>query len=486
MISLNEIPYDWLKPGVYAEVRPAYDRVGLSPWPARALLMVQMLPAGTATPGQLYRITRPEQGTSLFGAGSVGEAMARAFKRANRTTDVHAIALADAAAGVQAAGSFTFSGPATAAGVVALHVADHRVVVPVAAGDTAAAIATAAAAALAAVPDLAVTATAAAGVVTVTARHKGECGNALHLAVSPRIDDTMPAGIGCVVTAMAGGAGNPTVTTLLDAIAGEWFTDIVCPWTDATNLGVLAADLGARYAAMGRKDAHAYAGGRGTFGQLAALGDVTSSPHLSVIGAKGSASPPWAWAAALAGVAASQLADDPARQLRGLALPGIAAPAPADRFDETEQDLLLRAGISTVTIDADGTVRLDRVVTTHGAAGDTARPWLDITIPKTLSRIRWDWASYVSQLYPRHKLADDGSPAAVATAAVVTPRRMHGSWAARCQLYEREGWIEGAAETVAQASFERDTGDRNRMNARQPLRIIGNLMVLASALEFQV
>jgi len=191
-------------------------------------------------------------------------------------------------------------------------------------------------------------------------------------------------------------------------------------------------------------------------------------------------------AAALAGVAAFQLADDPARQLRGLALPGIAAPAPADRFDETEQDLLLRAGISTVTIDADGTVRLDRVVTTHGAAGDTARPWLDIMVPKTLSRIRWDWASYVSQLYPRHKLADDGSPAAVATAAVVTPRRMHGSWAARCQLYEREGWIEGAAETVAQSRFERDASDRNRMNASQQVRVIGNLIVLAAALEFQV
>jgi hypothetical protein len=34
--------------------------------------------------------------------------------------------------------------------------------------------------------------------------------------------------------------------------------------------------------------------------------------------------------------------------------------------------------------------------------------------------------------------------------------------------------------------FVRDQTDRNRLNSRQQIRIIGNLMVLAAALEFQV
>ena len=105
--------------------------------------------------------------------------------------------------------------------------------------------------------------------------------------------------------------------------------------------------------------------------------------------------------------------------------------------------------------------------------------------PQVMSRIRYDWRNYLSLTYPSNKLADDGSVAAEYDDTVVTPARMRGSWAARCKLYERQGWIENSATTVAASVFVRDATDRNRMNARQQIRIIGNLMVLAGALEFQ-
>lgn len=487
-ITFNEIPYDWLKPGTYVEVRANYDRVGLLPFPARALLMVQKLASGTAAAATLYRITQTDQGTALFGSGSIGEAMVTAFKKANKTSDVFAIALADAGAGVAAAGTLTFTGPATAAGSIALYIGDQRITVAVAANDTATQIATAVAAAMAAATGLPVTGAGVDEVVTLTARHKGVVGNMINLAVNSRVDDAMPAGVTCAVVAMTGGATNPDVQTLLDAIATEWFTDIVVPWDDSTNLAALAADLAARYQAMGKKDAHAYVGGYGTFGGLTTLGGLTNSPHISIIGAKKSPSAPWAWAASLGGVAAFQLADDPARQLRGLTLPGISAPVVGDRFTDDEQDLLLKGGISTFNVLTDGTVTLDRVVTTYklSSLGATDRAWLDVMVPKTMTRIRYDWATYVTATYPRHKLADDDAIAAHNASAVVTPRRMLGSWAARCKQYERAGWIEDATATVAQSSFVRDADDRNRLNGSQQVRIIGNLMVLAAALEFQV
>jgi phage tail sheath gpL-like len=149
---------------------------------------------------------------------------------------------------------------------------------------------------------------------------------------------------------------------------------------------------------------------------------------------------------------------------------------------------LLRQGISTWNRLADGSVVLERVITAYKVSTlnvpDPA--WLDIMVPKTMTRIRYDWAVYVTLLYPRHKLANDDSPAANNNDAVVTPRRMLGSWASRCKLYERQAWIEDVTRTVSESRFERDASDKNRLNGQQQVLIIGNLMVLAAALEFQV
>lgn len=487
-ISFDEIPYDWLKPGVYVEAKARYDQMGAVAYPARTLLMVQKLASGQAQAATPYRITSPDQGIPLFGAGSVGADMVKAFKKTNKTSDVWAIALADDDAGMAATGTYAFAGTATAAGPLALYINDTRIKLAVATGATAAEVATAAAAAINAVT-LPVTAAAAAGTVTLTARHKGEVGNGNSLKVAVREGDSIPAGLTVTVTAMSGGANNPDVTDLLDVIASQWFTDVVLPWDDATTLAAIAEDFATRFQAMGKKDAHAYVGTRGTFGQLTTKGALTNSPHLSIIGAQNSSSPPWAWAAAAAGVAAFQLANDPARQLRGLPLTGIAGPAEADQFSDTEQDLLLKGGVSTFAVLADGTVTLDRLITTYKVSnlGVPDRAWLDIMVPKTLSRVRYDWASYVTLVYPRSKLADDNSIAAEAdrSGVVVTPSRMRATWGARCRKYEEWGWIEGSTETTALSVFQRDAqGDRNRMAARQPISIIGNLIVLAGSLEF--
>lgn len=485
-ISFDEIPYDWLKPGNYTEVKANYDRMGKVAYPARTLLIVQKLAGGSAIPLQQYRITRPDQGRALFGAGSVGADMVESYKLANKTGDVFTIGVADELTGVAATGSFTFAG--AGAGALPLYVGKQRIPLAITSGMTPAQIATAAAAAINAIATLPVTAAAALAVCTVTAKHKGEVGNALKLSVAKRIDDTVPAGLTVTVAAMSAGATNPDIVPVLDAIAAQWFTDFAVPWDDSVTLKKLSANLAARYQAMGKKDGHLYVGHAGTFGALTTKGGLTNAPQISGMGAKGSASPPWVWAAALAGVGAFQLTNDPARQLRGLVLPGVEAPAEADRFSDTEQDLLLKGGISTWTADDDGTVRIDRVVTTYKVSplAVTDRAWLDIMVPKTMSRVRYDWASYVSLLYPRCKLAADGSLAAEAdqSGVVVTPKRMHGSWSARCQQYGKWGWLQNTKETVRQSVFAIDDSDGDRLNARQQVNIIGNMMVLASSLEF--
>lgn len=484
--TFSEIPYDWLKPGVHIEVRPSYERAGLVAFPARALIIGQRLAGGAGAAGTLYQITRPAQGAGYFGAGSYADRMIRAWWANNKTSELWAIALDDVGAGTAATGTITFTG--AGAGTVPLYIDGTRIPVTIAAGNTVTQMAAAAVVAINAETGLPVTAASALGVVTLTAKHKGAAGNQIPIKVAVLNDEAVPSGIGVAVAAMSAGATNPDVTDALDVIAAEWFTDIVVPWDDSANLLALAADLTTRYAAMGKRDGHAYVGAAGTFGELSTKGDVTNSPHISLLGAKGSPSAPWAWAAALGAVGTFQLTNDPARQLRGLSLAGLMAPAPADRFTDTEQNLLLGGGISTFNVLTDGTVTIDRVVTTYkeSSLGVADRAWLDIMVPKTMTRLRYDWASYITLLYPRHKLADDDTLAAEASDAVVTPRTMLGTWAARCKLYERQAWIEASSETIEASSFWRSTSDRNRLEGRQAVRIIGNLMVLAAALEFQV
>jgi len=149
---------------------------------------------------------------------------------------------------------------------------------------------------------------------------------------------------------------------------------------------------------------------------------------------------------------------------------------------------MLKNGISTYTVGGDDTVVIDRIVTTYKKTNLNVpdRAWLDVMVPRTMTRIRYDWSAYVSALYPRHKLADDDSIAANNADSVVTPNRMHGSWAARCNIYATEAWIEDVPRTVAESLFAIDPNDRNRMQTRQEVLVIGNLMVLAGALEFQV
>ncbi|SIP96186.1 phage tail sheath subtilisin-like domain-containing protein [Bosea sp. TND4EK4] len=484
MINFNEIPYDWRVPGTYVEVRPNYQNMGLVAFPTRVVAFVQKLAAGIAVAGQLYEITRAEDATVLFGAGSIGQQMVAAFKKVNKTTRFYAIALADNGAGVKATKTMTFTG--SGSGTIPIYIQNRRVRCAATAAMSVTQLATAAVAAINADADMPVVATSAAGVVTLTAKHAGECGNAIDVRLRKFAEEVLPGTIAVAIAAGTAGSGNPDVATLIAALANEWLTDLIMPWDDAANLAALTGELAARYQAMGRKDGHAYVGHAGTYGQLGTKGALTNSPYLSPIGAKNALSAPWEWASVIAGICAFQLTNDPARQLRGLELTGIAGPESVDCFTDTERDLLLRQGISTWNRLADGTIVIERVITAYKTtslgAPDTA--FLDIMVPKTATRIRYDWATYVTLLYPRHKLADDDSPAANNNDAVVTPRRMHGSWATRCKLYERQAWIEDVAETVAQSSFERDVSDKNRMNSRQIIRMIGNQMVLAAALEF--
>ncbi|SIQ23876.1 Mu-like prophage tail sheath protein gpL [Rhizobium sp. RU35A] len=495
-MDFDEIPYDWLEPGTFLEVKPNYRNAGVFAWPEKALIAGQKLASGTLAVGTIYEVTRAEEGIALFGRGSVGAKMVEAFRKANKITPLYVTPLSDAAGSVKATGTLTFVGSVGAAIVLRFKVGGRQVRISALSTDDVTGMATKLAAAINADLDMEVTATSAAGVVTCTARHGGEVGNEIDLRVD--VDaQPLPSGLTVTVVAMAGGSGNPNLQGVLDLLTNTWITKIVTPWADATNVALLATWLTSRYTATAKLDAHGFVFKGGTYGQLTTFGNLTNCPFLTCGGLKRSPTPAYTMAASAMAIASFHLTNDPARQLRSLTVPNVEAPLPADQFTDEEKNLLLNRGISTFDHLSDGTTVISRMITTYKTSnlGVADRAWLDIMVPATMSRIRYDWATYVSLMYPRSKLVDDDDVAAFVRrndddtdpgTAVVTPGRMHASWGARCKLYGEKVWLEDVSRTVKESVFQRSTDDRNRLESRQQVMIVGNLMTLAGSLEFQV
>lgn len=491
-VSFNIMPVDLRVPGQYAEIDNSQAFRGLSGIPTKLLLIGQRLATGTVDELDVRQLTSADQARLYFGAGSQLAHMAeKAFAAVeNGILDIWAIAQDDLGAGVQATGTLTVAGTATTAGIINIYIAGRRIRVLAATTDTAANIATNIAAAINADTDLPVTAEVNGGTaeqVDITANHKGENGNDIDVRVNYYSDELTPDGLTITIVAMANGAGNPDLTDVITIIGDEWYTDICAAYTDTANIVVLEGELTERFGPLKMIDAHGYMGLSGTHSALTTKGDGRNSPHNTMIGSKGAPNPPYEWAASLAAVCSYQGKQDPARPMQTLSLPGILAPKIEDRFTLLERDLLLRNGISTFRVSDDGTVRIERVITTYseneyGAADPS---FLDLTTLKTVTYLRFDLRTFMALRYPRFKLADDGTRFSRG-ANVATPKMLKGSIIARFGQWEDAGLVENVGQFKNDLVVERDPNDPNRVNALVPPDIVNQLRVFAALIQFRL
>lgn len=487
MISFNAIPLDLRTPGAFIEFDSSRATSGPGVQPHRVLVLGQKTVAGVQATGQPVRVASADAAVQLFGRGSMLALMVQSLLANNPTADLTALALADNGAGVTATKTVTVTGPATAAGTLSLYVGGVRVQAAVAAGDTATAVATALVAAVTAQPDLPVTAASAAGVVTLTARHKGDTGNDIDVRINHRDGERTPAGLAVAVAAGVLGSGNPDVTAAFQAIGDDWFNTVVTPWTDDANLDAVDTALAERFGPLKMIDGLAYGFRSDTHGGLLAFGAARNGPHLSIGGMKGC--PTWSpvVAAAYAGLISYHGAIDPARPFQTLALKGVVAPKVSDRFTREERDLLLRDGVSTFTVDAGGQVLIERPITTYqtNAQGLPDIAWLDVNTLLTLSYLRWSTRARIAAKYGRHKLASDGAQFGSGQ-AIVTPKVIRAELVALFREWEALGLVEDIEAFKAGLVVERDAGDPNRLNALIPPDVVNQFRVFAAQVQFRL
>ncbi|MCA3359208.1 MAG: phage tail sheath subtilisin-like domain-containing protein [Roseomonas sp.] len=484
-ISFNNIPNSIRVPGSYVEFDNSRALRGLNDWPTRVLIMGQRFLNGTIPAATPVRVTDLQQARNFFGRGSMLAHMFEAWFANPSLVEVWGIALDDPPTGAQQVWTLSFAGTATAAGVIALMIGGRRLEVAVASGATAAQIATSIASTINAGLDFYVTATAAAGVLTATAKHRGETLNQTGFLINYLSTDRLPEGVSVAGFAVPTlGTLNPNITTALDAVSGMWFTDFVTPWTDVTNLSALEARLSDNWGPLIQRDGHGWASRSDSHANLVTFGNARNSPNMSIIGSM-PPSPPWVWASAIASVCIPALAIDPARPVQTLQIPHIQAPQVNSRFTFQERDLLLRDGISTFRVNDAGQVFVERVITTYqtSASGAADISYLDVETVKTLSYIRYDLRTMIALRFPRHKLANDGTNFARGQ-NVVTPGTLRAEIIARFKQWEAAGLVEGVDQFKQDIIVVRSESDPNRVDALLPPDLVNQFRVLAAQIEF--
>lgn len=483
-ISFNQIPSALRVPLVYAEFDSSNAIQGPVTLAYKGLLFGQMLTAGTATADTLVPVTSAEGAADLFGEGSQLHHMAVAWFSNNPTTELYAMPVAEPA-GVQASGTIVVTGPATEAGSIDLYIAGRNIEIAVASGDSANSIAAAIEAAIDADTSLPVTAGVSTNTVTITAKQKGLIGNQIDIRVNYYTDEATPAGVGLAITAMSGGTLAPSLTNAIAALGDEWFNVIAFGWNDSTSLSAIKAEMTSRAGPLRMIDGMVFASKDDTHANLLTFGDAHNNAYLSFIHNADCPHPSYEWAAAAAAVASYYLAIDPARPLQTLPLAHVLPPSRADRFTINENNQLLYHGISTHYVDADGTVRLQTVITTYkqNALGADDESYLYVETVMTLSYLRYDLRVMFLTKYPRHKLADDGTRYGPGQ-AIITPKVAKAEVINRARQWEELGLVENIDAFKESLIVERNTSNRQRLDMQLAPDVVNQLRIVGQKISF--
>ena len=483
-IQFNAFPVNFNVPGFYAEFDSSQAVQGLVPYPQKILLIGQMLATGTAVPEEAALVSGSDQVATLAGRGSMLHHMAIAARAANPFTPLYILPLADEAGGTQSTRDLTLTGPSTAAGSIVLYTGVRRYELGVAGGVAAAAAATALADEINEDPERLVDAAAVDEVVTLTARHKGIDAGNIKVSLNRLAGERLPTGITLTIGDLVPGTVNPDITDAITGLGDQWFPTLACAYTDAANLSVLEADLADRFGPLRQLEGHAYCAVSLDFAAAIALAEGRNSPHVSPVDAADILDPGFIVAASVAARDAGE--PDPGRPRQTLELNGLLSTPETGRRELSDRNQLIEAGISTVTVDGAGLVRIEYLTTTY-RENDAQLPdaaYKDVETLRTLAVLRFQLRARFAARYPRHKLGQDGSLGP----NVMTPKTARGELIAIYLEWRDAGYVEGGDALV---QFKRDlvteidASNPNQLNALVPPDLINQFRTGAFQIQFR-
>jgi len=488
-ISFATIPATIRTTGQFAEFSSSRASEGsLATIPNRVVLVgLRKTGAGTVITNILSSIPSLAAAEGYWGHGSQMAHMVEKFKAAYPYTELWGVGIEpDVATGVKGAGSFAFSGTATAAGVINVYIGGEKVAsVPVAINDAAAtygAAITAAIVVYCASHNLPVAATGTA-TVTITAIDKGIHMADMNLALSLQTGESLPTTVACTITQPANSAGAIDVTSAIAAVGTKWCPTWITGIYDVANVPRFEAAFAAMWGPMVQHDTQLYYGALGSQGTLASLGTSRNSATSTLMGGGLSPTPPWVWACDAGGADANE--SDPSRPRQTLALPNCVAPAGGSEFTWTERNTLLGTAVSTYTVNAAGTCQIERLITTYhtSPAGAADTSYTNIETMRALAYLRYTWNAWVNLKFPRYKLAADGTEFDPGQ-PIVTPKILKVEAAGWFQAMINAGQAQDMDTFVEDLNIQINSSDPDRFDMVMTPRMLACFRVLATRIDF--
>jgi phage tail sheath gpL-like len=465
MSITTTVPADRLQPRTWIELDYVSHSRGASPANRAGLLIGMRHSSGLAISDVPYEITSEDQADDLFGEGSEVSVMCRVTFAVWRALEqqqlggagrLYAIGVAEPGAGVSATGTITVTGPATESGTFDVIIGGVRCPVNVTSGDSANTIAAAISASIAQRRlQIAATAGVAGAVVTVTYRHKGASGNELSLMLDQA--QRLPTGVGVTMsgTTLASGTVAATMTAALDAALARDYRGIGTAEGSATAIAALSTYIGTAWGPSSKRFGRVFTGSRGSIAAGTTLASGSNRPEATIIGCTGIPAHPSHLAAA--GVAIRTCQDRPSFNFAGLWLPFL-PPNVADRYTtEAAVQSVLYGGVSALTADPSGVVKLERLITCKttegGARFDDA---IDTGDVDTIAELGLLIDAKIARII-RHQNIDDALVDECRSAAAKV-----------CADAEADRWIENSDELASALIAERHPTNRNRIVTQVP------------------
>lgn len=488
MVSFNNITPYWKLPGTSIEVDPSQAGTPVNP---KAGLLVGISKGGTATVDTPIAVGTQQDANSFFGTGSMLATMFKKWFSLNKSQVLYALPIAEPAAGVVATGTIVVTAAATVAGTLALYIAGQKVAVLIGSADTTATIAASINTAINAVTDLPVTSTVATNTVTITAKFKGLIGNDIRVETNYRGfygGEFYPAGLALTLPAtnfLTGGTGTPTFTTAIANLGDAPYKFVVNPWTDSGTISAWDTEYGftdsGRWGWIRQSYGQIFSARRDTYSNFITYGPTNNSAIYHILAIENaSPSPVWEWAAQFGAQAARAFTLDPARPLQTLQL-NDCLPAPvAGRFNKTQLNAVATVGLAIQGTDIDGVgsgvpmILREQSTYQKNVLGISDNAYELATTLATLDELFTRLRQTISNKYPRHKLANNGTRFGPGQ-AIITPNIAKAELVAQYDAWEFDGLVENVDAFVANLIVVRSSIEPNTLEVLLPPDLVNQL-----------